>query len=119
MRRGSRVLVGIKQYRSEHGIWPPDLDAIKSTAPAEALVDPQNGGPSVYKFSGDTFTFYSKGKNGIDEEGRWSTSHSGDADTSAPAEDDLLIWPPRNRISESKRYNIDSTQSDTDAKGAE
>jgi hypothetical protein len=95
LRRGSRLLVAIKQYQNEHGVWPPDLDAIKSTAPAEALADPQNGGPFVYKLTGETFTFYSKGKNGKDDQGRRSTSRSGGSDAPAPAEDDTLFWPPR------------------------
>jgi hypothetical protein len=95
LRRGSRLLVAIKQYQNEHGIWPPDLDAIKSNVPAEALIDPQNNGSFVYQLSGDTFTFYSKGKNGIDNQGRSRTPFDDDSSLRAPVEDDQLLWPPR------------------------
>ncbi len=95
LRRGSRLLVAIKQYQNEHGAWPPDLDAISSNVPAEALIDPQNSGSFVYILSGDTFTFYSKGKNGTDDKGRWSTTFDADSRLSEPVEDDQLFWPPR------------------------
>jgi len=94
-RRGSRVLMAIKQYNTEHGTWPNSLDAIKANIPVEALIDPQNNGPFVYKLTGGTFTFYSKGKNGIDNQGRWSTTFDADSRLSEPVEDDQLFWPPR------------------------
>ncbi|MEJ2705590.1 MAG: hypothetical protein P8Z79_24385, partial [Sedimentisphaerales bacterium] len=49
LRRSSRLLVATKQYYDEHNVWPPNLDAIKSAVPAEALIDPQNNDSFVYK----------------------------------------------------------------------
>ena len=95
VRRGSRVLMAIKQYHTDHGTWPDSLDGIKADVPAEALIDPQNNGSFVYQLSGDTFTFYSKGKNGIDNQGRWSTTFEGDVSLPKEVEDDILFWPPR------------------------
>ncbi len=69
LRRGSRLLVAIKQYHIEHGIWPATLDTIKSSAPAEVLVDPIIGDAFVYKLIEEDFMLYSRGKNGIDEGG--------------------------------------------------
>jgi hypothetical protein len=52
LRRGSRLLIAIKQYHNEHGDWPPDLDAIKSAAPAEAFIDPVTDNQLEYKNQG-------------------------------------------------------------------
>ena len=56
LRRGSRVLVAMKQYQNEHGTWPPNLDAIKTTAPAEAFIDPITGNPLQYENLGERFS---------------------------------------------------------------
>ncbi len=112
VRRGSRILIAIKQCQNEHGLRPDNLDAIKAGLPAEALIDPQNGGAFVYKLSGDAFMFYSKGKNGQDNQGRYSPPQSDDADMSAPAEDDLLIWPQRKP--KSPEENADPNLPDAD-----
>ena len=90
MRRGSRVLIALKQYHNEHGTWPDDLDAIKPNASAAALIDPQNNGSFVYKLTGDGFTLYSKGKNNVDEDGQHQSG-------SEKGPDDWPIWPPGGR----------------------
>ena len=94
--RSSRVLIAVKQYRNEHGTWPDDLDAIRSNVPAEALIDPQNNSSFVYKLTGEAFTFYSKGKNDIDEEGRKRTT----TDPNSYWPDDILFWPPKTHKTE-------------------
>jgi hypothetical protein len=99
VRRGSRLLVAIKQHQIENGAWPANLDAVKSLAPAEIFVDPLNNNSFIYKLTDDGFTLYSKGKNGIDDEGRR------ERDLGNPCEpkvvdkgaDDWIIWPPRSR----------------------
>jgi len=51
------------------------------------FTDPQNNGPFIYKSDGDSFVFYGKGPNGIDEGGS----------SSRPA-DDWPIWPLKVKI---------------------
>jgi len=58
MRRGSRLLVAIKQYNIEHGSWPASLDEIKSNAPAEAFIDPVSGNEFEYENHGERFSLY-------------------------------------------------------------
>ena len=87
LRRGSRVVIALKQYNINNGRWPENLDAIKANVPPEALIDPQNNGAYVYRLTEDGFRLYSRGPNGKDEEGR----HEPDGP------DDLTIWPPRQR----------------------
>ncbi len=55
-RRGSRLLVAIKQYQMEHNAWPADLDAIKSAVPAEALIDPVTANEFEYENHGQWFS---------------------------------------------------------------
>jgi len=88
-RRALRILIAIKQYNVENGCWPKDLDAINPFVPPEALIDPVNNSSFVYKPGDDSFVFYSKGKNNIDEDGKRDTFGE---DTGA---DDWFIWPPR------------------------
>jgi len=57
-RRGSRLLIAIKQYNIEHGSWPANLDEIKSDAPPEAFINPVNGGQFEYENHGKYFSLY-------------------------------------------------------------
>jgi hypothetical protein len=87
-RRGLRLLIATKQYNIKNGRWPESLDAIKSSAPAQAFIDPVNNGPFIYKTTDDSFTLYSKGENNLDENGKsdkWSFQDQGP--------DDWLFWP--------------------------
>jgi energy-coupling factor transporter transmembrane protein EcfT len=61
--RGSRLLIAIKQYKIEHGSWPPNLDAIKSAAPAEAFIDPVTGNQLEYENHGERFSLYGETAN--------------------------------------------------------
>jgi hypothetical protein len=83
LRRGSRLLIALKQYKNEYGTWPPSLDAIKSSVPPETLIDPQNNGSYVYRLTENGFRLYSTGPNGKDENGDYAPN----------GPDDLSIWP--------------------------
>ncbi len=63
VRRGSRLLVAIKQYQLEHNAWPPDLDAIRTAVPAEALIDPVTEGEFTYMNHGERFSLYGETAN--------------------------------------------------------
>jgi hypothetical protein len=56
LRRGSRLLPAIREYRMEHDSWPPDLDAIESAAPPEAFIDPVTDARFAYKNHGQYFS---------------------------------------------------------------
>lgn len=56
LRRGSRLLVGIRQYQIEHNAWPSDLDAIRAAVPAEALIDPVTANEFAYENQGEYFS---------------------------------------------------------------
>ncbi len=70
-KRGSRLLIALRRYKNKNGVWPESLDEVRPLASAEIFVDPQNGGAFVYKLTEENFTLYSKGKNNIDEDGRY------------------------------------------------
>ncbi|MCP4258824.1 MAG: hypothetical protein GY774_15175 [Planctomycetes bacterium] len=87
-RRGNRILITMRRYKSKHGTWPKSLDSIKSFVPAEILVDPINNKSFIYKLTNDSFTLYSKGENGIDDGGKRDTFNE-----EKKAADDWRIWP--------------------------
>jgi len=62
-RRGSRLLIAIKQYYNENNTWPPNLDSIKSAVPAEAFIDPVTGNPLQYENHGERFSLYGETAN--------------------------------------------------------
>jgi hypothetical protein len=57
-RRGSRLLIAIKQYNIENGSWPSSLDIIKSNAPTEAFIAPASGNEFEYENHGKTFSLF-------------------------------------------------------------
>jgi len=63
LRRGSRLLIAIKQYYNENNAWPPNLDSIKSAAPAEAFIDPVTGNQLEYENHGERFSLYGETAN--------------------------------------------------------
>ena len=81
-RRATPILIALRRYKEETGVWPETLEQIGPKLSEEILTDPQNDGLFVYKREGDSFIFYSKGPNGVDEHGSYSR----------PA-DDWPIWP--------------------------
>jgi hypothetical protein len=56
LRRGSRLLVAIRQYQIEHNAWPDDLGAIRAVVPAEALIDPVTANEFEYENHGEYFS---------------------------------------------------------------
>ncbi|MCK4292695.1 MAG: hypothetical protein KAY65_05825 [Planctomycetes bacterium] len=85
-RRGTHILIALRRHKNRSGHWPETLDEIRSSVTKEILTDPQNNGPFVYRPTKEGFTLYSKGKNKIDETGRFSFVSGG--------ADDWPIWPP-------------------------
>jgi len=63
LRRGSRLLVGIKQYQMEHNAWPANLHAIRAAVPAEALIDPVTGKEFTYMNHAERFSLYGEAMN--------------------------------------------------------
>jgi hypothetical protein len=62
-RRGSQLLVAIRQYKNENGTWPQDLNSIKSLAPEEAFIDPVSGKQLEYENHGKRFSLYGETTN--------------------------------------------------------
>ena len=60
LRRGSRLLTAIKQYKIENNNWPESLDDIKSNVPAEAFIDP--GNEKEFEYALSRLDFHSNGK---------------------------------------------------------
>ena len=81
-RRATPILIALRRHKEKTGAWPETLEAIEPKLPEQILIDPQNDGPFVYKRNSDSFIFYSKGPNGVDEQGSYKR----------PA-DDWPIWP--------------------------
>ena len=93
-RYSSRIMIALRRYKNEHNQWPGSLEDIKTSAPSEIFIDPINSGDYVYKLTGENFTLYSKGKNGIDEEGVRNTMHDpNEPKWPTTKEDDILFWP--------------------------
>ena len=63
LRRGSRLLIEIKRYHTQHGTWPDSLNAIKSGVPAEAFIDPANGNDFEYENHGERFSLFGETVN--------------------------------------------------------
>ena len=96
-KRGSRLIIALRRYKNKNGSWPKKLDEIKSSMPAEIFVDPFNEGPFVYKLTDDSFALYSKGKNNIDESGKFKYR----------GPDDWLIWPRRTRKTKEEKADAE------------
>jgi len=101
--RASRIIIALRRYKNKTGQWPENLDTVKSFVPQEIFVDPHNGNSFVYKLTEEDFTLYSKGKNNIDEGGKYKRRYG---ETSEG--DDWLIWPPKSRKTQEK--NADAKQ---------
>jgi len=97
-KRGSHLLIALRRYKNQNGFWPVNLDDVKSMAREEIFVDPTNGGDFVYEITEENFRLYSKGKNGIDEDG--------ERDEIAGA-DDRLIWPRKTRKTKKENTNAE------------
>ncbi len=103
--RGNRILIALRCYKNKNDHWPEILDHIKSITPAEILIDPYNNGSFVYKLTDDNFTLYSKGKNNIDEDGKYKRRYG---ETSEG--DDWLIWPTYYQKLKTKKETTNAEQ---------
>jgi len=101
-KRGSQIIIALRQYKNKNGVWPERLEDIKSLAPEEIFVDPINNDSFVYKLTDDSFKLYSKGKNNVDEDGEQYGSVKGKLGA-----DDWLIWPPRSRKTKEEKADAE------------
>jgi hypothetical protein len=110
-RHGVLILTGLKAYNNMNGRWPDTLEDIRPLAPAEAFVDPSNGGGFVYRLRADEFILYSKGQNNIDEDGQYDVTY--DTETGEPniLPDDRLIWPLERRLKETDQERVEEERS--------
>jgi hypothetical protein len=90
-RKGNLILIALRRFKNKEGVWPDGLKEIEPQVSADVLVDPSNGGPFVYKLTGEGFMLYSRGNNNIDENGEYDVDYMG----GKTAPDDWMIWSPR------------------------
>jgi hypothetical protein len=86
VRRACRILIALRRQKNQTGTWPGNLDDIRDMVPPDSLIDPTNSDSFVYRLTDDGLELYSKGRNKIDEGGRFEDDG-----------DDWPIWPPQNR----------------------
>jgi hypothetical protein len=86
-KKGALLLIAARRYKDKNRVWPENLAEIADLTNEENFIDPANGQSFVYKLTGDSFTLYGRGKNGIDNGGqRYS-------DKKDENNDDINIWP--------------------------
>jgi hypothetical protein len=81
---GTHIVIALRRYKDGTGHWPESLSELHGKISPDLMIDPSNGGEFVYRREGESFRFYSKGKNGIDDAGLR------DKKTKT---DDYLYWP--------------------------
>jgi len=104
-RRGMRILIALRRYKSKTGQWPQSLEEIKANLPSEILIDPSNNNSFVYRLTEEGFTLYSKGKNNIDEDGQYNSTWDPNSYEFKVKEDDWPIWPRRTRKTKQENAN--------------
>jgi len=82
--QAAKIVIDLRRHRDQTGHWPESLSELHGKISADLLTDPSNGGEFVYRREGDSFRFYSKGKNGIDDGGLRDKKNM---------TDDILYWP--------------------------
>jgi hypothetical protein len=92
--KGTLLIIALKRYKNANGQWPERLEDARNFAPAEIFIDPLNGGSFVYRLIEENFTLYSKGENGVDEDGQLQSKlpQLGQP-PETPSPDDRMIWP--------------------------
>ena len=81
--RGDLILIALKRHKNRTGCWPESLDEVRSELAKETLIAPYDRACFLYKLAGDSFKLYSRGKNNVDEGGKFGDGA-----------DDWSIWPP-------------------------
>jgi hypothetical protein len=97
--RGALLTIALRRYKNKTSHWPGSLDEVKPFASAEIFIDPINGGSFIYKLTDENFTLYSKGKNNIDENGKYKEGA-----------DDWPIWPTPGKKRKAEKENTDAKQ---------
>jgi hypothetical protein len=108
-KRASRLIIALRRYKNQNGVWPKSLDDIKNLTAAENFLDPINNGSFVYKRTDKNFTLYSKGENNVDEGGIHDSKEfidlrGGGGGETDVKKDDWQIWP---RSPKNKKVNKD------------
>ena len=95
-----QVYIALKKYKNKYGNWPEQLSLLNEFISRSMLLDPFNNDTLIYKKNGADFKLYSKGKNGIDEEGLYQRPvYDPNQMTKEqyyelePEPDDILLWP--------------------------
>jgi hypothetical protein len=83
-RQVMKILIALKRYQLEKSDWPQTLQQAFGQNPAP--VDPVTQKPFIYKKQNGSFTLYSLGKNGLDDNGIKNSYAN-------PPQDDALFWP--------------------------
>jgi hypothetical protein len=97
-RKGTLLMVALKRHKDAFGTWPQNLAEIKPLASPDTFIDPLNNREFAYKLTEDGFTLYSKGPNGIDEEGKFNNKGC----------DDWVIWPIKNKVSKQQEQKTEN-----------
>jgi len=79
--RASRIMIALKLYQKQNSRWPQTLNEIESSLPKENFTDAMNNSDFVYKLLDDSFIFYSKGLNNIDDNNKTGSN-------------DIIFWSP-------------------------
>ncbi len=84
--------IALKRYRLRNGKYPASLDALVPDCISSVPLDPIDGKPLRYRLKPDgTFTLYSVGLDGQDDDGDPSPSVDKTTGASGPARDQ--VWP--------------------------
>lgn len=87
-----RVEIALAEYRADQGAYPPALDVLEPGYLAELPVDHFTGSPFEYIVRDGEFLLYSRGENGIDDEGIFAATLSLSGHREGP--DDILLFHP-------------------------
>lgn len=108
-KKGSQLLIALRDYKNKIGRWPEKLEELKSFYPEELFIDPVNDESFIYRLNEENFMLYSKGRNKIDE----NCEHNGltvlqpccslrlSIEFVKDRADDILIWPTEKQHSKS------------------
>ena len=102
-KKGALLLIAMRRYKDKNGVWPENLNEIKGLTNEENFIDPVNDQFFVYKLTDDSFTLYSKGKNGIDDNGERFSEYCTETNQTKKTADDIKIWSLKKRKKETSK----------------